>query len=147
MIDRVLQDLALFFHTTLTIDANNTCLLEVGDLKVHIEANKESTFVIVGILLDVFLPPGAFREQVATLALKWNFAYGEHEGIFALDSRKNSLIFYDLFPIDMEPAALHKAITSMIGQAAPWKEALARDHLPDISLAKVTTAPSIFGLR
>lgn len=145
----LLQELGRALQIDLRPDANNSCLIRFGkDLRVQIELDPTGQVVVVGTELGT-VPPGRYRENLFTEALKSNGLPAPRYGIFAYSRKTDHLILYEKMQIrDLTGNKIADFLPLFMEKAKIWKEALTRGEVP-VAITVHTSRPptGMFGMR
>lgn len=143
----LITQLGQLLNIPLKAEQNQTCCLQVGDIKVYIELHHDADKIMLGCYLGE-LPHGQYRFSVFERALCVNGFTSSPSGILAYSAAKNSLVLFQYFYLDkITLQKLHDQLQVFIAHAKTWATALASETLPDIQISKVPTGGSgMFGL-
>ncbi len=117
----LIHELGEFIGTTLTVDLNHSCCLEINQtLKVQIELDPPGEKILLMTKI-IELPPGRFRENILKDGLKANFLAEEKLGILAYLERQNTLVlFQDLYTHSITMEILYEHLIKFIERASNW---------------------------
>jgi len=146
---QLLNDIGQHFGTTLKPDEHFTCLLLIREqINVQLELDRSQQHFIIGANIGE-LAPGRLRELFLKEALRANGAPYPRVGTFAYNYRKNSLILFEMFPL--QTLEIHKVVEFIIPfseKALVWTEALQRGSPPILQYSQTQkeTKAGMFGL-
>lgn len=130
-------------------DSNNTCLIKFkGDIKVQIELDRSSQFLIIGTDLDA-IPAGRYRETLFTEALKANGMASPRYGNFAYSKQADHLVLFEMLPLNgLTGQKVADFLSHFLEKARLWKEAIGKGDVPESTPhSRMTPSSGIFGLR
>lgn len=139
----LLQDLGKVFQLTLIPDKYNACSLEVPPLTIQLELDEaqENLFIFTKI---IELPPGKFRENVLSEALKSNGLRDPRPGIFGYIASTNHLTLHQSYPIKiLNGENLAGLFGSFFELGQSWYESIHRGNPSPGS----SSTPPPFGMR
>lgn len=145
---QILNEVGPHFGTTLTPDANNSCMILMRNaIQIQLELDRSQQNFIVGANLGE-LPPGKFRELFLKEALRANGAPYPRIGTFAYSTRKNSLLLFEKFPLQtFHTNTLMEYLPLFVDKAILWKEAVKGGQPPSVQYTSQKAADTgMFGL-
>lgn len=96
----LLSELGKIFQLTLSPDKYNACSIEVAPLTIQMELDPtQENIILFTKIID--LPPGKFRENVLSEALKVNSLNDPRPGIFGYIARTSHLALYQSYPVNI----------------------------------------------
>jgi hypothetical protein len=146
---RILNEVGQHFGTTLTPDANNSCLIWMRDaIQIQLELDRSQSYLIVGGNLGELLP-GKFRELFLKEALRANGAPYPRIGTFAYSHRKSALLLFERFSLQtLNTTTLIEYLPAFIDKAILWKDAIQSGQPPSIQYnVQKDTKTGMFGLK
>ena len=141
----LLKELGALLGSDLVPDEHSTCIiLFTNGVKIQLELDKSSEFLIIGSLLGE-VSPGRYREQILIEALKNNHL--PEIGVFAFSIKKKALTLFIKKPFDELPANhLCELVRALSERALPWVTALKNQVIPSIPPTRSSSGPSIFNM-
>lgn len=130
-------------------DSHSSCLLAfpADGLSVQIDLDSSGEQILIGTQLGN-VPPGVYREQIFTQAMRVNSGSLTPRGILAFSEKNNTLVLFQFLFLDsMNGEKLHSFIQIFRAHAKVWKEALERGEIPKIEEDVSKPSGSMFGLR
>lgn len=115
------------FH--LSADSNNSCLLSFEDgFEIQVEMEPKTGLLVIGTALFE-IPPGKYRENVFTEALKANHRVSFQAGILSFSPRKNSLILFEKIDLEFfKPVEILPLFQAFCHYSKIWRQALQMGH-------------------
>lgn len=145
----LLQELGKALSVELRPDEHNSCLIRFrGGLEIQIELDQQGQALLVGTDLGV-VPPGRYRENLFTEALKANGMPPPRHGIFAYSRQSDHLVLFEKFSlVNLTGDKVADFLTPFMEKAKGWKEAISKNEVPVVSTTFTSHAPTgMFGLR
>lgn len=129
-------------------DKNNSCQIRFGkDLRIQLEIDPSGQNLIIGTNLGT-VPPGRYRENIFTEALKANNLPSANRGTFAYSRKTDSLILFEKMPLkDLTGDIVADFLVFFLEKAKIWKEAVTRGEVPVAAAGTVARPTGMFGLR
>ena len=117
------DELGQKFNLDLAPDVLGACSILIDEkLTVQLELDESETKILIGSFLCE-MPPGKFRENVFSAALKANNML-PRIGMFAYDEKSNSILLFDYVDVEIEIEKLFALFAQFIDKAVAWKEAI-----------------------
>jgi hypothetical protein len=149
MLGVLLQELSQSMgDVQLTPDKNNSCLINFRTIgiKVQVELNKSTEFLIIGCDLGT-VTPGRYRESIFKEALKANSAMPPPHAILAFSLKSDHLVLFQKIQVqNLNGERIHSEILLFNEKAVLWTNALKSSSIPSIVTSQTRTQ-GMFGLR
>lgn len=130
--EELLQALSVQLDAELHVDQKGACLIAFDEnIKVHLELDKSLENLIIFCLVSA-IPPGKFRENVLTDALKENNKF-PYIAAFAYYEKENSLAMFNFFHFDsLKAEMLSSYLAAFVDLTALYQDALSRGQTSPI---------------
>lgn len=146
LFQQLLQDLGRIFHLELHADKLNACSILIPPeliIQLQLDQSQENLFLFSKVAP---LPPGRFRENVLTEALKANAAPDPIPGIFAYLAKTDHLILFQSYPVSiLNGERLAGLFGAFLEVAEKWRKAIQSGQSSPPSLQ--TSPANPFGLK
>lgn len=143
--EQLLKDLGNKMGMQLRPDANQSCRLQMGEIFVQIDLDRDGEDLLLGSHLGT-LPPGTYRDQIFQAALQVNGLTHTSRGVFAFSKKNDALVLFQFLSIpSLEGEKLFVALTLFAEHAKIWVDALGRGEIPRLE-EHGTEQPRPFGL-
>jgi hypothetical protein len=139
----LLSELGKIFQLTLSPDKYNACSIEVPPLTIQLELDptQENLYLFTKI---IDLPPGRFRENTLSEALKVNSLPDPRPGIFGYIARTNHLALYQVYPVNiLNGDRLAELFGSFFEMGESWHKSIQGGQSGPV----LTGKPLPFGMR
>lgn len=129
-------------------DANNSCLIRLkNELRIQVEINPRTQFLLLGCDLGD-IPPGPFRVDLFREALRANGQPHPQHGIFAYSNKTDHLVLFEYMHLkDLTGDKIADEIGPFSEKALLWKNSIAHNEVPVITVAGGRPTFGMFGLR
>ncbi len=144
----LIAELGKALHVTLHVDRNHACALQVHhQLTIQIQTDAaQEKLLIAAIICE--LPPGRFRENVLSEALKANFLPDPRTGILGYLSLNNRLTLHQRYPLTMlDGKKLENLVAGFIDYAELWREAIEKGQTSPAPIHGSAMPTNPFGLQ
>ncbi len=134
-LELLLADLApLLEADRLEPDEHDTCLIDFPDdgPQVYIEMSKDEKYVLLVSRLGE-VPPGRYREDIFTEALKADGMPRPRHGTLAFSEEQGELVLFKRMEVDdLNVHELHDALQPFRDKAKEWADALETGIVPQL---------------
>lgn len=146
--EQLIEELGGLINLELEVTENNTvCLVYPDDLKVQLEVSEadEEEIALISIVGEV--PPGRYRTDLLTAALKSNGRPHPRYGNVSYYKETQTLVLYETIPFRMLNAERLKNRVALFSQnAQKWAEALKSGSIPSFEEEEAAGGARPFGL-
>lgn len=126
----LLHELGKHLHLPLHVDKHSACSIQTAEnllIQLELDISQENLFIFSKI---VEIPPGKFRENVLSHALKANALSDPRAGIFGYLDRSNQLILFQRYPLAiLSGERLAGLIGSFLELGNAWRSATENGRL------------------
>lgn len=124
--EELLHALGKVFHLSLHIDRSNACSIQIHEnliIQLQLDVSQENLWIF-SKLFEV--PPGKFRENILTEALKANALPDPRTGVFGYLAATNQLALFQKYPLSiLTGERLSGFIGAFLEMADSWRTAIA----------------------
>lgn len=139
--ESLIQELGSILGITLQAEQGFLCKIFIKD-KVHLQIEyDESAKRILLLCFICEIPPGKFREDVLTAALKANYI-DTSSGSFAFVDSTQTLILQLYLPTSTTAALLAPLSTQLADKAISWKDAIDQGNISTLAPSVSSSLPS-----
>lgn len=96
----LLSELGSIFQMSLSQDRYNACSIQIPPITIQMELDGSGENLILFAKI-IEIPPGKFRENVLTEALKANALADPRTGIFGYIANTNHLALHQTYPLEL----------------------------------------------
>lgn len=146
--ENLIHELGKVMDVSLHPDTHQSCLIAfpAEDLSVQIDLDSDTEHILIGTQLGE-LPPGIYRENILSQALRVNGTSQSPRGILAFSEKNNALVLFQFLKIAfLNGEKLHDFLTLFCEHAKIWKESITRGEIPQMENDTYTSGDSMFGL-
>ena len=146
--EELIRQLSDSLGLTLRVDKNHACSLKIHeDLSIQIQTDSAQEKILIASFVAE-LPPGRFRQNVLSEALKTNNLPDPRTAVFGYLTANNQLTMHQRYPLALlDGAKLAVLVANFIDYAQLWHNAI-RQGQPGPAPIQPTARPSNpFGLR
>ena len=142
----LIQELGQILGISLQGEQGSICKLFIKD-KIHlqIEYDEEAERIILACFVSE-IPPGKFREDILSAALKANYI-DPSLGSFAYSENTQILILQLYLPSSIPPALLGTLLQQFTEKAITWKDAIEQGNVSRLVSNPGSSLPSPINLR
>jgi hypothetical protein len=143
----ILKEFETYFNCPLVTDEQESCLIKMSiGVDVQIEINRYGA-VLIGCRLGSVL--GKYRDQLFKEAMKSNYLFPPHTGVFGYSQKSKNLILFILVDSkNINTEIINELLTPFIAKAKIWIEAIKSNSVPLIKEGGSSkTSDNLFGIR
>lgn len=139
--ETLISELGSVLGISLEAEQGRFCKLDIkGKIKIQIEYEEPSDSIRMACFV-IALPPGKFREDVLSAALKANHI-DPSSGTFAYAEGAQSLMLQLLLPCSVSPALMATLLGQLTEKGIEWKEAAERGNIHSLVTSTRSGLPS-----
>jgi carbonic anhydrase len=143
----LLDDLGGLIGIPFHVNSKGLCQLNINNqLHIQISDEKEKDRILIATFICE-IPPGKFKENIFSEALKENHSY-PRLATFAYSEKNNQLaVFSHVYYPNLTGDSLADFLEKFIEKALSWKTGVETGHLPKLGEHIHKVGPSIFDIK